>query len=165
MPKPHTANRLYTITELADELGVTPRAIRFYEAKGLLEPQRAGANRVYSYRDRGRLMIILRGKRLGFSLSLIQEYLELYDADPSHREQLVRLLQGARQRIGELEDQRRDLELTIEELREVEEQVLHAMYAAEIEPPPAEQPAPAVRAHRRATAPDAPSPNEEVESP
>jgi DNA-binding transcriptional MerR regulator len=111
---------------------VTPRAIRFYEAKGMLDPQRVGANRVYSYRDRARLLLILRGKRLGFSLAEIQQYLDLYDADPSHRRQLVALLAGARQRIEELESQRRDLELTLEELRDIEEQVLAAMRAAGI---------------------------------
>lgn len=120
-------SRLYTITELAQELGVTPRAIRFYESKGLLDPQRAGTNRVYTYRDRARLLIILRGKRLGFSLALIQEYLELYDADPTRQGQLEHLLRNARGRIEELESQRRDLELTLEELREIEEQVLDAM--------------------------------------
>jgi DNA-binding transcriptional MerR regulator len=118
---------LFSITELADELGVTPRAIRFYEAKGLLEPQRAGATRVYSHRDRGRLQIILRGKRLGFSLALVQKYLDLYDADPTHKVQLQHLLAGARQRIAELEAQRQDLELTIEELREIEELTLDAL--------------------------------------
>lgn len=121
------AGGLFSITELADELGVTPRAIRFYEAKGLLEPQRAGATRVYSNRDRGRLLIILRGKRLGFSLALVQKYLDLYDADPTHKVQLEHLLAGARQRIAELEAQRQDLELTIEELREIEELTLEAL--------------------------------------
>ena len=124
-----TAGGLFSITELADELGVTPRAIRFYEAKGLLEPQRAGATRVYSHRDRGRLQIILRGKRLGFSLALVQKYLDLYDADPTHKVQLEHLLAGARQRIAELEAQRQDLELTIEELREIEELTLEALRA------------------------------------
>lgn len=126
--------QLYTITELAAELAVTARAIRFYESKGLLAPQRAGANRVYDYRDRARLLIILRGKRLGFSLALIKQYLDLYDADPTHREQLVHLLRGARQRIDELAAQRRDLELTIEELQEVEAQVLAAMREAGLTP-------------------------------
>ena len=122
-----TAGGLFSITELADELGVTPRAIRFYEAKGLLEPQRAGATRVYTHRDRGRLQIILRGKRLGFSLALVQKYLDLYDADPTHKVQLEHLLAGARQRIAELEAQRQDLELTIEELREIEQLTLEAL--------------------------------------
>jgi DNA-binding transcriptional MerR regulator len=125
-PLPASA-RLYTITELADEVGATARAIRFYESKGLLAPQRAGANRVYTYRDRARLLIILRGKRLGFSLARIQEYLSLYDADPTHKSQLEHLLAGARLRIEELEAQRADLEVTLEELREVEELTLEAM--------------------------------------
>ena len=136
MPEVQEAHRLYTITELANELGVTARAIRFYESKGLLEPQRAGANRVYTYRDRARLLLILRGKRLGFSLAQIKQYLDLYDADPTRKRQLVHLLRGARQRIEELESQRRDLELTLDELREIETQVLDAMRAAGIVPPP-----------------------------
>ena len=110
-----------------DEVGATARAIRFYESKGLLAPQRAGANRVYTYRDRARLLIILRGKRLGFSLARIQEYLDLYDADPTHKGQLEHLLAGARRRIEELESQRADLDLTIEELREIEELTLDAI--------------------------------------
>jgi len=126
-PSDRSPSRLFSITELSLELGVTPRAIRFYEAKGLLEPQRAGTTRVYTYRDHARLQIILRGKRLGFSLALVQKYLELYDADPTHRLQLEQLLHGARQRIAELEAQRQDLELTIEELREIEEQTLEAL--------------------------------------
>jgi DNA-binding transcriptional MerR regulator len=137
--------RLLTVTELARELGVTARAIRFYEAKGLLEPQRAGTTRVYSYRDRARLQIILRGKRLGFSLASVKEYLDLYDHDSRNEEQLVHLLRGARCRITELEQQRVDLELTIAELREIEEQTLEAMREAGIAPPPASTPRPARR--------------------
>lgn len=118
---------LYTITDLSDEVGATARAIRFYESKGLLSPRRAGANRVYTYRDRARLLIILRGKRLGFSLARIQEYLSLYDADPTHKGQLEHLLAGTRRRLEELESQRLDLDLTIEELREIEELTLDAI--------------------------------------
>ncbi|MEO8277040.1 MAG: MerR family DNA-binding transcriptional regulator [Thermoanaerobaculia bacterium] len=128
------SKELLSITELADELGVTPRAIRFYESRGLLEPQRAGATRVYTNRDRARLQIILRGKRLGFSLALVQQYLELYDADPTQQVQMQHLLAGARQRIAELEAQRLDLELTIEELREIEQLTLEALGGS---PPPA----------------------------
>jgi DNA-binding transcriptional MerR regulator len=135
---PRADSHFYSITELSQELGVTPRAIRFYEAKGLLEPQRAGSTRVYTYRERARLQIILRGKRLGFSLALIHKYLELYDADPTHRLQLEQLLRGARQRLAELEAQRQDLELTIEELREIEELTLEALgrLDAEVKTPP-----------------------------
>ena len=154
MPPAHDTPRFYSIAELARELGVTARAIRFYEAKGLLEPQRAGSTRVYTYRDRARLLIILRGKRLGFSLAQVQQYLDLYDADPTRREQLVHLLRGARQRIDDLEQQRRDLELTLDELREVEEQTLAAMRDAGIEPP-----------GREAASARHPEPSMEVEAP
>jgi len=118
---------LYTITELSNELGVTPRAVRFYESKGLLDPQRVGQNRVYTYRDRARLLLILRGKRLGFSLAEVKEYLDLYDADPTQKEQFLHLLRGVRQRVGELERQRRDLELMLRELKEIERETLDAM--------------------------------------
>jgi DNA-binding transcriptional MerR regulator len=73
------------------------------------------------------LLLILRGKRLGFSLAEIKEFLDLYDADPTQREQFLLLLKGVRKRVGELERQRRDLELTLEELREVERETLDAM--------------------------------------
>lgn len=127
MPTRIEPTRLFTITELSAELGVTARAIRFYETKGLVAPQRVGANRAYTYRDRARLMIILRGKRLGFPLALIKKYLDLYDADPTRREQIVHLLRGARKRIGELEARRRDLEQALAELRDIETQTLDAM--------------------------------------
>lgn len=130
MPREFDPNRLFSITELADELGMTARAIRFYEAKELLLPQRAGGNRVYTHRDRARLMIIQRGKRLGFSLAGIKQYLDLYDTDPSHHQQLQHLLDGVRSRMAQLEDQRDDLELTLSELREVERLTLEAMAAA-----------------------------------
>jgi DNA-binding transcriptional MerR regulator len=119
-------DRLYSITELSEEAGITPRAIRFYEAKGLLAPRRAGATRVYTRRDRARLLIVLRGKRLGFSLATIQEYLELYDADPRHEQQLRHLLAGVRRRIAELRAQRQDLEVTLAELGEIEQLALAA---------------------------------------
>ncbi len=118
---------LYSITELSQELGLTPRAIRFYETKGLLKPQRVGTTRAYGHRDRARLQIIQRGKRMGFSLSEIKEYLDLRDADPAHHQQLTRLLQAVRERKASLEKQHEDLELTLEELRVAERQCLEAM--------------------------------------
>ncbi len=111
---------LYTVTKLAKELGVTPRAIRFYEHKGLIDPQRAGNTRVFTRRDRGRLILILRGKRLGFTLREIGEWLDLYDADPEHVEQMRLLLSRARDRIAALERQHADLGKTLAELREIE---------------------------------------------
>ena len=135
MAQSDTADRLLSITELAAEVGTTARAIRFYESKGLLEPQRAGSNRIYTYRDRARLLLILRGKRLGFSLASVKEYLDLYDVDPTKKAQMQQLLRGARCRIAELEAQRRDLEQTLGELREIERQTLEAMAAAGVEAP------------------------------
>ena len=81
-------DQFYTVPELADDLGITPRTIRFYEQKGLLNPQRAGTTRVYTRQDRAKLLLILRGKRLGFSLKEIADYLDLYGADPTQAEQI-----------------------------------------------------------------------------
>ncbi len=114
--------KLYSTTELAAAAGVTPRTVRFYEMQGLLKPQRAGAMRVYNYRDRAKLALIRRGKRLGFSLTDIAEVLELYGTDPKHAEQM-RLLRGkAHARIAELEEKLHDLQETLSELRQIEKQ-------------------------------------------
>jgi len=108
---------LYSIADLAREFGISTRAIRFYEAKGLLSPERLGSTRVFRRRDRARLILILRGKRLGFSLRDISDYLGLYDAD---RAQQVHLLaEKVSERLDALERQRTDLETTISELREI----------------------------------------------
>jgi DNA-binding transcriptional MerR regulator len=120
--------RLYSVTELAAELGVTARAIRFYEDKGLLSPARAGANRVYDYRDRARIKLILRGKHLGFSLRDIKLFLDLYDVDPQHDEQKRRLLLAVRDRIGKLRTMSTAISDTLDELQGIEMQV-----AAELE--------------------------------
>lgn len=120
-------DRLYTVTELAAELGITPRTIRFYEVKGLLSPKRAGTTRVYGHRDRARMQLILRGKRLGFSLADIKEYLDLYAVDTSQVEQLHLLVKKVRDRLGDLEAQRRALEATIAELGEIERQAVEAL--------------------------------------
>jgi DNA-binding transcriptional MerR regulator len=114
---------LYSVSELANDLGVTPRALRFYEDKGLIAPQRAGNTRVYTHRDRGRLMLILRGKRLGFTLREVREWLDLYEVDPDQAAQLTRLEDKVRKRIDALEQQRDDLDATLEELREILAQV------------------------------------------
>ena len=118
---------MLTITELAREAGVTARAIRFYESKGLLTPRRAGTTRIYTHRERGRLQLILRGKRLGFSLTDIGEYLDLYDADPAQHGQIALLLDKVNNRIGELESQKADIDDTLKELSSVRAQALAAM--------------------------------------
>src|SRR5579883_2627498 len=113
------ASRLYSIGDLCSEFALSHRALRFYEDRGLLAPRRIGANRVYGARDRVRLQLILRGKRLGFALSDIKDLLELYDADPDHLEQLRATLRKGRARIAELEGQQREIALTLKELREI----------------------------------------------
>jgi DNA-binding transcriptional MerR regulator len=115
-------DRLYTIGELAAELGITTRTIRFYESKGLIAPARRGVARSYSRRDRGRLKLILRGKNLGFSLEAIAEYLKLYDADPAHIAQTQMLLNGVEEAIEGLQTKRADLDRTLKELREIRAQ-------------------------------------------
>lgn len=117
----------FTVTELARDLSVTPRTIRFYEDKGLISPRRAGTMRVYTKRDRGRMALILRGKRLGFSLREIKEYLDLYDIDPSQSEQMRLLQSRVQQRLEMLEEQRVALEETIDELKEIEAQTRSAL--------------------------------------
>jgi len=108
---------LFAIADLAKEFGISTRAIRFYEAKGLLAPERVGATRIFRRRDRARLILILRGKRLGFSLRDISDYLSLYDAN---RSQQVHLLTAkVDERLASLEGQLLDLQTTIAELREI----------------------------------------------
>lgn len=119
--------RLYTVTELANELGMTARAIRFYEDKGLITPQRAGTTRVYSARDRARMILILRGKRLGFSLSTIKEYLDLYDTDITRHAQLKLLLASIAQRRVQLLAQRQAIEEALSELSDITAQTEAAL--------------------------------------
>lgn len=110
------------IQEAANQLGVTMRTLRFYEDKGLIAPLRVGTMRIYSRREIGRMQLILRGKRLGFSIREIKEFLDLYDADPQHREQ-VRILQDkVAKRIDDLRKQKRAIEQTLSELLSIEQQ-------------------------------------------
>jgi DNA-binding transcriptional MerR regulator len=123
------AEQLYTVTELARDLGVTARTIRFYEDKGLISPQRAGTTRVYTHRDRARMILILRGKRLGFSLREIKDYLDLYATDVTQTEQLRLLLKAVRLRIAMLEEQRIAVDQTLAELKDIERQARTAYEA------------------------------------
>ncbi len=109
----------FTITDLASEFAITPRTLRFYEDKGLLRPARQGNARIYGRRDRARLRLILRGKRLGFSLADIHEMLDLYDRGDGQVTQLRTLLARSRERLAALADQRRDVDEAIGELREI----------------------------------------------
>ena len=123
----HGADPFYTVTQLARDLSLTPRAIRFYEDKGLIMPRRAGNTRVYTMRDRARLVLIMRGKTLGFTLQDIKEYLDLYDMDPTQIEQLRLLQARVRDRIAMLEEQQKALTLSLNELRAVEAQTVAAI--------------------------------------
>lgn len=112
----------YTIRDLADAFDVTTRTIRFYEDEGLLSPMRDGQNRIFRARDRVRLKLILRGKRLGFTLAEIKEIVGMYDAPPGEAGQLKLFLAKLKERRAELEDKRRDIDETLAELDALEEQ-------------------------------------------
>jgi DNA-binding transcriptional MerR regulator len=106
----------YSISELAQEFGVTTRTIRFYEDQGLLSPTRAGATRVFSNRDRVRLKLALRGKRLGFSLAEIRELFALYDVSRDEKKQLEEFLARLERRRALLEQQREDIAVMLTEI-------------------------------------------------
>jgi DNA-binding transcriptional MerR regulator len=106
----------FSITDLAEEFGVTLRSIRHYEDKGLLAPTRQGMTRIYSRRDRARLKLILRGRRLGFSLDDIQHMLDLYDRDDGQAEQMKFTLEKSRQQLDDLKRRRKDINEAIAEL-------------------------------------------------
>jgi DNA-binding transcriptional MerR regulator len=110
----------WSITELAEEHGVTLRTIRFYEDRGLIAPERRGQQRIFHARDRVRLGLILRGRRLGFSLREIATIVDMYDAEPGETGQLRYLLEQIEHRRKALEQRRHDIDATLHELDEVE---------------------------------------------
>ncbi|WP_269581641.1 MerR family transcriptional regulator [Roseibium sp. Sym1] len=112
--------RYYTITQLTQEFDITTRTLRFYEAQGLVSPTRRGRQRLYTPGDRTRVKLILRGKRLGFSLNEIREMIEMYGSAPGESGQLRLLLDRIAARRAELLEKQRDIELTLLELDEVE---------------------------------------------
>ncbi len=123
----------WTISELAREFGITPRTIRFYEDQGIVSPSRDGRNRVYHARDRTRLKLALRGKRMGFQLSEILALINMYDAAPGNTAaQLQHYVEVLEQHRSTLEQQRKDLEQT---LQEIEEQLQHCQKLLSKAPP------------------------------
>ena len=121
------AQEQFSISELSQEFDVTTRAIRFYEDEGLLEPHRQGRQRVYSSRDRVRLKLILRGKRLGFSLSEIGDIIDMYDSEPGEVGQLQYFIEKISVRRKTLKQQRDDIEVTLKELDSIEQQCRKSM--------------------------------------
>ena len=108
---------LLTIREMCDLFDVTPRTLRFYEAKELLFPIREGQKRLFTHRDRARLTLILRGKRFGFSLEQIRQLLNLYDVGDQGERQLREVYEAAQERLADMERQRDELNVGIEDLR------------------------------------------------
>jgi DNA-binding transcriptional MerR regulator len=132
--------RTYSIGALARELGLTPRSIRFYEDEGLIAPSRDGTARIYSHADRARLILICRGKRLGFSLAEIADFLTLYEADPDQAEQMRYLGERCRQRIAALQVQLHDVQQTLLELHDIDRQIGdHLAKATDMRPPKADR--------------------------
>ena len=111
---------VFSIADLAQEMDITTRTIRFYEDKGLLRPTRRGQQRVYSRADRTRLKLVLRGKRLGWPLDDIREMIELYDTPDGERKQLEVMLRKLHHSRSVLLQQRDDVELALRELKEIE---------------------------------------------
>ncbi|WP_018998072.1 MerR family transcriptional regulator [Hirschia maritima] len=109
--------RSYSIGELAKEFEVTPRALRFYEDKDLLHPTRNGMHRVYSYKDRGRLQLILQGKNIGFSLAEIRELLDVYNLE-GPRVQMERMLERYQAQVVKLEKQRSDIDGALAQIKD-----------------------------------------------
>ena len=120
----HSSTERSGIGDLAREFGITTRAIRFYEEQGLLTPVRQGQSRLYAPRDRTRLKLIVRGKRLGFSLEDIGEMLDMYEAPEGEAGQLRLFIEKMRLRRAELETQRQDLEQVLDELATLERRCL-----------------------------------------
>lgn len=111
-------DNVMTIRQMCEAFDVTPRTLRFYEAKELLSPIRQGQRRLFTRRDRARLKLILRGKRFGFSLEDLRQLLDLYDKGDQQHAQMSRAFEVAQERLAEMEKQRDELEAAIAELRE-----------------------------------------------
>ena len=112
----------FTISDLAREFGITPRTIRFWEDQGIVAPQRAGRNRVFTRRDRARLKMALRGKRLGLSLAEITDLIGMYNSTEDETPQLLKCLQVVEKRRAALEQQREDIEAMLDDITQFETQ-------------------------------------------
>ncbi|MFB2871458.1 MerR family transcriptional regulator [Aeromonas jandaei] len=117
----------YSISELAHEFDVTPRTIRYYEDEGLLTPQREGQTRIYSHKDKIRLKLTLRGKRLGFSLAEIRELFDMYDTDKSSKNQLNSMIRLIESKRSALHQQLEDIQMVMAELEAAEQRCVNSL--------------------------------------
>ncbi|MFQ2168035.1 MerR family transcriptional regulator [Aeromonas veronii] len=117
----------YSISELAHEFDVTPRTIRYYEDEGLLTPLREGQTRIYSHRDKIRLKLTLRGKRLGFTLAEIRELFDMYDTDKSSKTQLHSMIQLIDEKRDALRQQLEDIQMVMAELEAAEQRCVNSL--------------------------------------
>ncbi|WP_033138398.1 MULTISPECIES: MerR family transcriptional regulator [Aeromonas] len=124
----------YSISELAHEFDVTPRTIRYYEDEGLLTPQREGQTRIYSHRDKIRLKLTLRGKRLGFSLAEIRELFDMYDTDKSSKNQLNSMIQLIDAKRAALRQQLEDIQMVMAELEAAEQRCVNSLNSLKSDP-------------------------------
>ncbi|MBS3732492.1 MAG: MerR family DNA-binding transcriptional regulator [Desulfobacterales bacterium] len=135
-PKVKPEDRTFSISELADELDISTRAIRFYEEKGLISPQRTkGNHRIYDKRDRARLKLILRGKRLGYSLDEIAEMIGMADFDMDEEKQLKKTYAYGKKKLKEINSRMEELEILKQDLLTVQEKVLRRLKELNMVPP------------------------------
>jgi len=118
---------IYTTPELATDLDLTERTIRFYESKGLISPMRAGNTRIFNYKDRARLIIIRRSKKLGFSLDEIKKYLDLYDMDHTRTKHANVALKNIEEKLGEFEEKKKVINTIISELKSLKNQIINSV--------------------------------------
>jgi DNA-binding transcriptional MerR regulator len=124
-PMQTSLQKTYSITELSKEFGITTRSIRHYEQERLIAPQRVGSQRVYNKGDRVRLQLILRGKRIGFSLAEIREIITMYDSPSGEQKQAELLLNKIQQRRKELAQQQKDIKTMLVELSQLEDRLIN----------------------------------------
>ena len=115
--------KIFTVPELAKDLGITERAIRFYESKGLISPKRAGNTRIFSYGDRTRLTIIMRSKKVGFSLKEIKDFLDLYAVNSNPKQQAKNGLDIVEKRMNSLKDQYKEIDIMLNDLKGIKKEL------------------------------------------
>ena len=115
--------KIFTVPELAKDLGITERAIRFYESKGLISPKRAGNTRISSYGDRTRLTIIMRSKKVGFSLKEIKDFLDLYAVNSNHKQQTKNGLDVVEKRMNSLKEQYKEIDIMLNDLKGIKNEL------------------------------------------